>query len=289
MGGLLRRSDPARHHQATIKQYLIHIRAAHRDLFLEHSACSAPQLQALIRGIKRWHGESGKRERLPITLPILLSLLARVPLGDHHTRAWFCVAWAGFLCTGEFTCSKADFNPLLHLTRASVTFQPFFERATSVDIVLPSSKTDPFREGVTIRLAAVPGAPSCPVAALQALYRSTPLPATAPLFAFADGSPLTRDKSIQTVRKYLALVGLDPSKYAGHSWRPGAATAAKMAGFQEDDIQLLGRWKSNAFKLYFDLPPVHILRVNASLHWASPPGTTRSGFIAVTPVQASLG
>ena len=274
----------------TIKQYLVHIRSLHRDLYLQHDDCSAPQLQSLLRGVMRWHGVKGKKERLPITRDILHSLLARLPIGDHHTRAWFCVACSGFLRTSEFTTSNSDFDPRANLTRDSVTFHPDMQSAESVSIVLPTSKTDVFREGVTIRLAAIPGSPSCPVAALRALFTASPLPPSSSLFAFADGSHLTRDKSISTVRKYLALIGQDSPKFSGHSWRRGAATAAKLAKISDSDIQLLGRWTSDAFKAYFELPPSHILRVNASLHWAPPSGTTRlSSFVAITPAPASLG
>ena len=40
--------------------------------------------------------------------------------------------------------------------------------------------------------------------------------------------------------------------YSGHSFRRGAATQAHLQGLSEDDIRTLGRWKSDAYRLYID-------------------------------------
>ena len=59
---------------------------------------------------------------------------------------------------------------------------------------------------------------------------------------------------MQEVRKALSAVGLDQSKYAGHSFRIGAATTAAAVGIEDSTIKTLGRWESAAYQLYVKLP-----------------------------------
>jgi hypothetical protein len=44
----------------------------------------------------------------------------------------------------------------------------------------------------------------------------------------------------------------------GHSFRIGAATAAAIQGASDEDIQRMGRWKSQAFKRYIRIPVLQL-------------------------------
>ena len=59
--------------------------------------------------------------------------------------------------------------------------------------------------------------------------------------------------------------------YSGHSFRRDAATWAKQAGIPDSDIQLLGRWKSDAYKRYIEVHPEHIWGVSHRPQTFSPP------------------
>ena len=61
-----------------------------------------------------------------------------------------------------------------------------------------------------------------------------------PLFQWEGGVPLRKSKFIAAVRQALASQGVDSTKYAGHSFRIGAATIAAMHGVPESTIKLLG-------------------------------------------------
>ena len=125
---------------------------------------------------------------------------------------------------------------------------------------LPSSKMDPFRKGASIIIVRAPNSTSatCAGSALRHLFTLYPQPS----FSFTDsaGAPLFRDSFISTLETCPARLGLDCVLYAGHSFRCGAASSVAAAGY---DIQLLGRWRSDAYKLYnniaspspFILPP----------------------------------
>ena len=116
-------------------------------------------------------GEPGTKERCPITKDVLLQLL---PLFDCRTRGGitiytaFCLAFVGFLRTGEFTYTAHDLKDVeFHkwfLTRRSVRFYNDY-----IELTLPALKTDPFRQGVTLTIAAT-GDDVYAVTALQRLF-----------------------------------------------------------------------------------------------------------------------
>jgi hypothetical protein len=227
------------------------------------------RLKRIIRGIKRFHGEADTRERLPITRDILLQLLRCLPrwetdITQANLYAAVCVAFAEFLRVGEFTWSSTDRAlgpggfPRWHVTRQSVTFAADGSR---VYLCIPASKSDPFRHSVTITLAAT-GDSACPVAALRNLFhrfpQSTP---TDPLFARAHGHPFSRHYFIAALRACLRHLGIG-GHYSSHSFRRGAATSARRAGLSDSEIQLLGRWQSDAYKRYIDIHPEQLYLIS---------------------------
>lgn len=184
------------------------------------------------------------------------------------------LAWAGFLRCGEFTVPNGGkFNPLIHLSRSSVQFLPSIDNPTHIRLSLPASKTDPFRCGVTILIASAPaGSTTCPVTALRRLWLLRPdASPTDPLFTDALGGPLSRAPFIKELKLRLAAIGLDESLYSGHSFRRGAATSAASVGYSDYEIQLLGRWRSDAYKLYIDVPSDRTLHLSSRLHLALTP------------------
>jgi hypothetical protein len=263
----------------TIKSYLSSVRSMHVDAGFPFECCESPTVQRLIRGIKRFYGEKTRTPKLPITLAILQKLTS-IP-GDLGLRnnlnfdAAIKLAWAGFSRCGEFTVPDGQaFDPTVYLTRNSIEFIPSIEEPTHIRLSLPSSKTDLFRKGVLVLIARAPfgGGPgsTCAVLALQCLFRSDPQPAAnSPLFTDGAGSPLSRKSFISLLKHRLSAIGLDQSLYAGHSFCRGAATAAAAVGYSDYEIQLLGRWRSDAYKLDIDVPAARVLHLSSRLHLAS--------------------
>ena len=201
-------------------------------------------------------GEAGTRERRPITKDLLLQILHQI---DGTTRegatlyAAFCLAFAAFLRIGEFTYTTKDLKDpefsQWFLTRRSVTLHK-----DHLELTLPASKTDPFRRGITLNVAAS-GDDACPVQALRRLFRWEALP-DSPLFSW--GSAFTRQSVTGKLREILIQIGIE-GHYSGHSFRRGAATSARLAGLSDEEIQLLGRWRSDSYRLYIVTHPAHIL------------------------------
>ena len=83
-----------------------------------------------------------------------------------------------------------------------------------------------------------------------------------PLFLFEYGRPLTRERFVAKVQEVLQQIGIDQSKYSGHSFR---IVAAARTGIQDSLIKTLGRWKSVAYQLYVRTPREQLVTVAATL------------------------
>ena len=63
------------------------------------------------------------------------------------------------------------------------------------------------------------------------------------------------------VSPLLRLTGLDPHHYSGHSFRIGGATSTAVAGLNDYEIKLLGRWSSDCCRCYIRSPLSLFLKV----------------------------
>ena len=169
----------------------------------------------------------------------------------------------GFLRVGEVVVpSDSAYDPSIHLSIADVSVDSR-SSPSYVAVNIKSSKTDPFRRGVTIYLGRTHDQ-ICPVAATLRYMVERGF-AKGPLFVFEDGRLLTRERFVMAVRESLATAGVVSSDYCGHSFRIGAATTAAERGVQDSLIRTLGRWESSAYLLYIRTPKDAICAVARTL------------------------
>ena len=93
---------------------------------------------------------------------------------------------------------------------------------------LPASRTDPFREGIMLTIAAR-NDNGCPVRAMtQFLAIDTHRPPNAPLFCVGRENqyPFTREYVIRILQERATRASLLQGSWNGHSFRRGAATWA---------------------------------------------------------------
>ena len=155
------------------------------------------------------------------------------------------LAFFGLLRSSEYCCpTQSTFNSshTLMISDISISLSPFI-----LKVFIKSSKTDPFRQGCTIRIGAGL-VPLCPIRSMLAYLNVHPT-FSGPLFTFRNGSFLTRAFLAGLVQH--ALLNL-PSVNT-HSFRIGGASAAAAAGIPDSTIQILGRWTSDAFRRYLRL------------------------------------
>lgn len=227
-----------------------------------------PKLEYVVRGLRRKATGRAVRPRLPITPTILRSLKnvwEQLPSREDAIMLWgaACLCFFGFLRTGEVVVpSDAGYDPQVHLSFQDVKVDNR-QNPKWLEVHLKASKTDPFRHGVTIYVGAT-GKWLCPVASVLA-YMVQRGNKPGPLFMFRDGRPLTRSRFVTALRAALRKAGYDDEKYAGHSFRIGAATTAAQCGIQDSLIQMMGRWRSNAYTLYIRTPPSTLISVSKAL------------------------
>ena len=222
-----------------------------------HTALT-PRLEQVLRGIKKEQASTRpQRTRLPITVHIMTqiySVLKKSPTDYQSIMLWAacCTAFFGFLRVGEMTVpSQKAYDNSVHLSLDDVALDSR-SNPTIIWLTIKQSKTDPFRMGVNLCLG-ITASVVCPVKAVLP-YLAIRGSAPGPLFAFEDGTPLTRTQFKTLLSATLKLAGLDDSQYNTHSFRIGAATSAKMAGITDLHIQQLGRWKSSAYQGYIKTP-----------------------------------
>ena len=103
----------------------------------------------------------------------------------------------------------------------------------------------------------------CPVR--RAEHATRGLNITDPLFCWPNGQLMTKTSFIRKLRMHLRDLGIDYKQYSGHSLRRGAAVSAKAAGASDELIKLLGRWSSDAYKVYLQHIPTHVQHLNDML------------------------
>ena len=200
----------------TIKSYLAALRHFHISYGLPFAGLS-PRNQLIIKGIRRSQGDS-QANRLPITPNILRDIkafLAAKPFDYDNRMYWaaMTLGFFGFLRCGEFTIPDAAiFDSSVHLSIDDIEFDSI-ESPSSLSVCIKASKTDPFRQGITIYLGKTDAA-ICPVMAM-ADYLSIRGSLPGPLFHSQQGEPLRRKKLVEIMRGALAAKGYDTSQYCG--------------------------------------------------------------------------
>jgi hypothetical protein len=251
----------------TIDNYRWALHSLHTDLGLPSILDSDSQVQRLIDGIKRVQGAQALRPpRLPISPSIIRACTPFLDTTQHDHRLLLAAMWVActaMLRPGEAGVESAN-NPQRLLTYGALTRTSSNPPAYTLRI--PEFKTDQLRAGTTVRIAGN--------AAIQALHsylsqRSPKLSSSPPLFARADGSPMTHAwlvDSTAALVKRTKISLTDPQSgrtFVGVSFRKGGATALAEAGVPDRVIQELGRWKSFCYKRYIHASELSLFKVFA--------------------------
>lgn len=206
----------------------------------------------MLKGFKRVSTKGGDH-RLPISIEVLKKINSILPVicsSKYEAvlfRSAFTLAFFGLFRVSEITTScQGRYIKQRH----TVQKENVILTNDSVQILLLSSKTDQFGLGSTITISKWADSDVCPVRNLQNLLCMRPK-VGGPLFCHFGGDPLTRYQFASMLRKSLVVLGIPNVDYfSTHSFRIGGATHCAMLGYSNEQIQIMGRWKSNAFKSY---------------------------------------
>ena len=256
---------------STIRTYLSGIRQiqiAHG--FPDPKFDSLPRLRQIVQGVKVVAGLQGrsKRIRLPIT-PSILRKMKQIWIGREENfdkvMLWAAATTTFFtFCrSGEITIPEVKpYDPHTNLSYEDISVDNSHDPSI-IFLLIKQSKTDQAREGVKVYMGKT-GDDVCPVKALLHFLRLRGSKA-GPLFVWKDGSPLQKPQFNKAVKLALTQAKLPAEKFAGHSFRIGAATTAASAGLEDSTIQTLGRWKSSSYLLYIRLEPRRLAAVSPAL------------------------
>ncbi len=188
---------------------------------------------------------------------------------DINVNTSFKVAWAGFIRMGQFTYTEAEAKKATFaetgLTRSDISFSKGDQYAI---LRLKRSNTDTENTGVQIILGAT-SKPTCPVAALKKLFIQDPRPSNAALLKLKS-SAFPCQAVVNILKQCIAAAGFPETNYSGHSFRKGAVQHTANHGILDESIQRLGRWTSNAFKLYVITTPETLSNLNLSFQKRMP-------------------
>lgn len=214
-------------------------------------------VQSALKGAARLRPSHDAR--LPITLPILISLvniLDHIIITQHDKtmfKAMFTLSFHPLLRAGEIT--KSPHNLQLQDVQFFVSD---YNNIGSNDFMIVSFRSYKHSKATEIlpkvKIMAELTSSCCPWRALV-LYIKHRGTLPGPLFA-KNGSPINRTQYVKTITDAVEAVGLPASAFKSHSFRIGGATHAAELGMEPSLIQILGRWKSQAFMRYIRQPNI---------------------------------
>ena len=192
--------------------------------------------------------------RLPITRLVLHELVRSLEYTNSSAfqrtlfSAMFLTAFYGLFRIGELStkstrlaCSVVQYRDLQILSREG---DPCTAKITITDYK-HNSDHRPF----DILITRDDSVTFCPVKILLK-YCKIRGNRPGPLFCNSDQTPITTSQFNTELQRCLQYCGLDISRYKNHSFRIGGACHAADKGFSDAQIRALGRWKSDAFKVY---------------------------------------
>lgn len=240
---------------------------------------SSSLIKRALRGMANSHIVAGtpRRVRLPISWDVLLAGRCLIPSWGVGGRVlWMCLALGYFLAarSDEIFASDAGIaHPIHCLTRRDVAFfsgpqQLTFlqrHRATHVEFRFRGHKGDQAQKGsIIVRTREEVTGPHSGVGTgggavalmVELMSLGITLPESAPLSSYTCGSVVRvwrYGQALRALRQVVVQSGGEPSDFALHSLRIGAATKLAAGGDVPDRvIQREGRWArdSNTFKIY---------------------------------------
>ena len=95
-------------------------------------------------------------------------------------------------------------------------------------------------------------------------YPRMKLKLDSPLFLFDNGKPLSLWDMGKFVPAILSCMNYDANEFSSYSFRIGGATSLARRGVPSWIIQIMGRWASEAYKIYIRLPDENLAALTQS-------------------------
>ena len=208
--------------------------------------------QILVSTHKATHS---KDKRLPITLPILNSLLSSLPRVVDTSfeitlyKAMFLLAFYALLRIGEMATTRFGKANILQFHNIEILRTN--SQVSGIRIHIQHHK---HAKSVPAPLEIQPQeTTNCPVHALLN-YIQLRGNMAGPLFLAESKSPISAAQFTAVLCNCVNTIGLDINRYTPHSFRIGGTSFAHENNFNETQLRRLGRWHSTAYLRYIRSP-----------------------------------
>jgi hypothetical protein len=220
-----------------------------------------PRLHYLRFAHKKQYGHSDRPQKRPLTFSLLEKIYPTIDFNKEHELALF----TGFAVGVHGNFRPDEIFPKQGLKWSHVRLA---SDQQSAQIFLPFSKTDRSGEGHWRQFFARPGL-GCPVTQLLRLFSVQASRGSTNTFVFTTGKLYrgTEDQFVsrsaachflRTVIVRLQVLHtpsfdhLDPAAFSLKSMRRGGATSMAARGVPTELIKHVGKWKSEAWRVYVD-------------------------------------
>lgn len=183
-------------------------------------------------------------------MKILTQLLGELPkicYSSYETRlftALWVLAYFGLFRISELVApTKFKVNNTLQGTDVNI-----LPNNSGLEICLGRYKTNQLGKKTVLKIPQELGKQLCPVKSLSEYLNLRPN-IRGPLFCHINGDPVTRGQFAAVLGKCIKVTNLS-GIFKSHSFRIGRATDLAAAGVQPWAIMKMGRWSSDAYKLY---------------------------------------
>lgn len=247
---------------SSVRQYLNIVRLMHLEAGYPNPVANSWYVTSIMKGLRRHKGDS-THQKLPITADLLFGILSVLDFSRPFDLTFWAACLVGFFSffrkSNLLIPAVGKFDPSRHLCRSDVHLSK-----SGAVISVRWSKSIQYRQRtLQVPLPRMAASPFCPSAALLLVLTQLPAQGSqSPLFCYpapSGAKPLTYSTFVGYLRHCLTKLGLDPSKYSGHSLRRGGASFALQCGVPTEWIKLQGDWASDAYERY--LSPAFSLRV----------------------------
>ena len=143
----------------TVANYMAAVRNLHLECGMQDPTKEAMLLSRVLRGIKRAHGLTPVRTRLPLTGSLIRKIVDQVLLDTTISnpdrkmmQAAILLAFHGFLRCAELVINKpCDFDPRVQATPSDITISNV-QGKSILQFRVKRSKTDPFAKGMVLHI-----------------------------------------------------------------------------------------------------------------------------------------
>ena len=226
----------------TIKVYLSGIRAWLLSLGAPPPAIYSPRVVWAIKAVSR--SQPPPIKATPISLQMILKIHNAISYTYDNFVAYVAML-LGYFCS----LRAAEYCPNPRVAPPLSPQDITHVRARDPYFVLNIKSSKNRIHGFKVVLGCS-GSEVCAYCSLRTLLAISPHPPSAPLFLFADGSPLSHSKFTFYLHTFLRAAGFSPLGFTPHSLRAGGVTDAAGLGAPEAAIKLMGRWASTAYQAY---------------------------------------